>query len=189
MTRFAPALLVCLASPALGFEACDDLWFSRNQVFDRAGYCFSSPLGQAVFDNTGCTPGAVPDAEGQALIDFVRAREAQLGCNVDTTRSTLDIDQLDLRLSLEPPLVALSEYASGCLGWKGEPLALLAGPRDGAEMIGIAQPGDDITWEYEWMGEAPGWSFVTIYRDGTQAGLGWVWTEAVDQMLCTGLAG
>lgn len=190
MIRFAvPALLALAAGPALGFDECDDLWFSRNLVYDQAGYCFGSALGQAVFDNAGCTPGAIlPDAGGQALIRFVRAREAELGCKADTSRSTLDIDNLDLRLALEPPVVAHSEYASGCLGWTGAPIELLAGPRAEAAAIGGVEPSDDIVWEYEWLEETPGWSFITVYRGAAQVGLGWMAGEP-DQAFCSGLAG
>ena len=48
MFRLALAIPAALAAfPALAFDPCEDLWFSRNQLYDRAGYCFSTPLGLA----------------------------------------------------------------------------------------------------------------------------------------------
>jgi hypothetical protein len=182
------AVLAILGSPALGWTACEDLWFSRNQVFDRAGYCFASPLGQAVFDNSNCTGSEVElDAATWDFVDYVKAMEALYECAVDTTATTLDIPNKGLRMKLEQ-VVALSEYASGCLGWTGEALPLRAGPRAGAEVLSVAMPGDDVTWEYEPIDWPDGWSFATIYRDGVQTALGWL-QDPFDHDLCTGYAG
>ena len=58
-------LLLGLVWPvqAWALEICDDLWLTRNLIFDRAGYCFGSVLGKSVFDNEGCTPGVPELAE------------------------------------------------------------------------------------------------------------------------------
>lgn len=189
MPRLATAVLaLTVATPALGYDICDDLWLSRNQLFDRAGYCFSSPLGRAVFDNAGCTGTdvALPASDAE-LLDHIRAMEAELGCAVDTSRTALDVENVDLRLRLEV-VVARSEFASGCLGWQGAPIALHAGPRAGSPLLSEVLAGDDIVWEYDAVPWPDGWSFITSYRDGVQTGLGW--TDAdIDQSLCTGLAG
>ena len=53
--RFVLTFLLSLCvTPAFALDHCEEWWFTRNLVFDRAGYCFSSPLGQAVFDNSDC---------------------------------------------------------------------------------------------------------------------------------------
>jgi len=63
MRAFLALLLAALAAPAAALEICDELWFTRNLIYDRAGYCFSSPLGRAVFDNSDCTGSALKIAE------------------------------------------------------------------------------------------------------------------------------
>jgi len=182
---FAGALA---ASPALGWTPCEDLWFSRNQVYDRAGYCFASPLGTALFDNAGCSGTTVVlTPEAQALVDFVRAREAELGCAVDTGQTTLDIPNLWMRQQLETP-VALSEFASGCLGWQGPAFELRAGPSLASPVLTEARPGDDLVWDYQAFAWPEGWSFLTLYRGAEQVGLGWH-QGRIDEALCTGTAG
>jgi hypothetical protein len=189
MPRLATAFLaLTVAAPALGYDICDDLWLSRNHLFDRAGYCFSSPLGQAVFDNAGCTGTdvALPASDAE-MLDHIRTMEAELGCAVDTTRTMLDVENVSLRLRLEI-VVARSEFASGCLGWQGPPIALHAGTHAESPTISQVQTGDDIVWEYDALPWPDGWSFVTSYRDGVQTGLGWTMSD-IDESLCTGLAG
>lgn len=189
MPRFALIALALLpASPALAFDPCDDLWFSRNQLYDRAGYCFSSPLGRAIFDNADCTGTDVTlEPGGTDLVTYIQEMEAVLECAVDTSATSLDIANIPLRLRLET-VVALSEFASGCLGWTGEAIPLRAGPRDAAEVIAVAMPGDDLVWEYEGLGWPEGWSFLTIYRDEAQIALGFA-RDDLDYDLCTGFAG
>lgn len=189
MHPFLPvAALLSATLPAAAWTPCEDLWFSRNDVFDRAGYCFSSALGKALFDNRDCTGSEVTlGPREQAFVDFIRMRETELGCAVDTTRTSLDIPNLELRRSLETP-VALSEFASACIGWQGAPFDLRAGPNGASAVISQAMPGDQIAWEYEAIDWPEGWSFVTLYRDETQVGLGWFEGE-LDHALCAATAG
>ncbi|SMH41554.1 DUF4453 domain-containing protein [Maritimibacter sp. HL-12] len=182
------ALALLPAHPALAFDPCDDLWFSRNQLYDRAGYCFSTPLGQAIFDNADCTGTEVTlEPGGTDLVAYVREMEERLECAVDTSATSLDIANIPLRLKLDS-VVALSEFASGCLGWTGEAIPLRAGPQDEAEVISVAMPGDDLVWEYEGTNWPEGWSFLTVYRDEAQVSLGFA-RDDLDYDLCTGLAG
>jgi hypothetical protein len=189
MPRLALIILALLAAhPALAFDPCDDLWFSRNQLYDRAGFCFSTPLGQEVFDNADCIGKEVTlEPGGEDLVAYIQEMEAMLECAVDTSATSLDIENIALRLRLET-VVVLSEFASGCLGWTGAAIPLRAGPRDEAEVISVAMPGDDLVWEYEGLGWPEGWSFFTIYRDESQVALGFA-RDAIDYDLCTGLAG
>ena len=182
------ALLAAVATPALAYDLCDDLWFSRNQLYDRAGYCFSTALGQAVFDNEDCIGKEVTLEPGaDALIAHIKWMEAEFDCDVDTTASTLDIPNLALRFRLEQ-VVAKSEFASGCLDWQGEPLPLRAGPRPEAEVISVVMPGQDIVWEYDTTGPPADWGFVTIYFEDQQIGLGWL-VQELDHELCGRTAG
>jgi hypothetical protein len=184
----AVAATLLATGPAAANEFCDDLWFSRNQLYDRAGYCFSTPLGQAVFDNSDCIGKDVTlEPGGDALVAYIRDLEIREGCDVNTSGTTLEVANMDLRFELET-VVARSEYASGCLGWQGPSLALTAGPRPGSPLLSTVEPGDDITWEYEPVGWPEGWEFITVYRDGVQIGLGWH-PGQIDYDLCTNLAG
>ena len=66
---------------AFAGETCEDLWFTRNLIMDRAGYCFGSALGQSLFDNGDCLgKSVVLDAASSRLVQELRAREAQFAC-------------------------------------------------------------------------------------------------------------
>jgi len=38
-------------------QTCDSLWFQRNAIFARNGYCFQSARGRQAFSNLGCRAG------------------------------------------------------------------------------------------------------------------------------------
>jgi hypothetical protein len=182
-------VLTLFTAPAFAWSPCDDLWFARNQIFARAGYCFASPLGQGVFGNDGCIGKDVTlEPGGAEAVAFAREGEAMLECKIDTSRTQLDIPQLALRLRLEavPVLDAIS--ASGCLDWQGPTLPLRLGPRSGAEVIAEVERGDDIVWEYNFFGIPDGWSFLSLYRGNTQIGFGWS-DAVIDETLCGHTAG
>lgn len=93
-------LVICLLIPAQGWalEICDDLWFTRNLVYDRAGQCFGSTLGKAVFDNEGCTEGgATLTPVAQKLVARVREIEATQDCDVDTSQDFLAVPVVEQR--------------------------------------------------------------------------------------------
>lgn len=66
-------------------ENCQSLWYERNAIFARRGYCFSSAKGQAAFSNAGCLTGAsvndlpLTQADRQQ-VKKLQAREKALGC-------------------------------------------------------------------------------------------------------------
>ncbi|MCY4288930.1 MAG: YARHG domain-containing protein [Aestuariivita sp.] len=76
-------------SPSLAqAELCDELWFTRNLVFDRARYCFGTTLGRATFDNSDCmTRSPVLSEEDQRIIAEVQAVEEDFSFSVDTSRT------------------------------------------------------------------------------------------------------
>ena len=85
-------------------------------------------------------------------------------------------------------VVYRSEFASGCLGWTGGPLTLLAGPDPASQPIATVQTGDDIIWEYDSLPWPEGWTFISVHQDGVETGLGWRLYD-IDDALCTHLAG
>lgn len=152
------ALLLPL--PALADDGCHDLWFTRNLIMDRAGYCFGSTLGQAVFDNRGCTGKSVSlGAAEQRLVTQIRALEQSHGCRVNTGQPWLDLDDVFWRQQLWV-LPVRDEFESACLGWLGSVIALRAGPGHGTAQIGQVLPGDYVGYAHIPVG---GWTYVTTH--------------------------
>ncbi len=169
MKSLALALIV-FAQPALAFDACDDLWFTRNLVFDRAGYCFGSPLGRAVFDDGDCTTTTpVLLAADRALIAVVKANEREFECQVDTARNSLDLPGRKLRHEMVT-LPVRDVFESACFGWLKPEVPLFDGVHGAGRQIGVVRTGDDINFSHGF--EAP-FSFVTVYRDEVFQALGW----------------
>lgn len=190
--RYFLSLLVLIwpgVAAALDDYVCDDLWFTRNLIFDRAGYCFGSPLGQIVFNNADCTTNTPKiSANDQAIVSHIREIEAEWDCNLDTSRKSLQLQMLELRRSLDDLPIATG-YESGCVGWLGEPLALRSGSSDLAREIGQINRGNYIGWAHEDIGD---WSFVTVTdRTGNLLSMGWVSIPGfgTGQMPCEGFAG
>jgi Caspase domain/YARHG domain/Bacterial SH3 domain len=65
--------------------ACDALWMSRNAIWHRRGYCFTTTRGQQAFGNAGCsrdqnTARAAMSPAERAEVDTLSAQEKQAGC-------------------------------------------------------------------------------------------------------------
>jgi hypothetical protein len=88
----SPVQVMAESFPAPGSRAstCDSLWIARNQILNAAGYCFETPLGVSVFDNSDCTPGqpALPEA-ALNRIARLQALEAERGCAINTNRQQI----------------------------------------------------------------------------------------------------
>ena len=188
---FATAVLAA-GSSATADPVCDDLWFSRNFYFDRAGYCFGSVLGEEVFNNYGCTTQA-PEltAEEKAIVKEIQNIESDVGCKLDTTeRRPLDIPNLPLRRTLlDQPIN--EGFESGCIGYIGEPLPLRAGIAQDAPIVGYIQAGDHLNFSHvPPIGATGNLDYITaVYRDGAlQPLLGWTSIE-FSEKTCEGLAG
>lgn len=167
MPRLIATLLLFLsASPALANDPyCERPWFIRNLIFDRAGYCFSSALGQSVFDNSDCTGTdiALSDRDSQAVAQ-IRELEDWLGCDMDTSvRRLQTVSELeDLRRFAVLPVPVDGAY--GCIGYLGPDLPLYTAPgATHGPVMGTIRRGSSILFEY--MPEA-GWDFVTAYATG-----------------------
>ncbi len=164
------SVLALASGPASALEICDDLWFTRNLLFHRAGYCFGSALGRAVFGNEGCVPGPVELYPADVpLFRMVKAREAEWACKVDTSRTVLAVPDLETRKAqIDPPLA--TGYESGCIGWKGERLPLYTARHLDSPVVGAAHEGDTLLFQFE---DVDGWTFVEVSQSGVPVGMGW----------------
>jgi hypothetical protein len=167
--RTLPLLLALLSTPLAadvweyGEAECNELWFMRNLIMDRAGYCFGTPLGQALFDNGDCRGKEVtPSAAESRQVQKIQTLEREIGCEVDTGSSRLDLPNMAaLRRLKDMPLPDNGEAA--CIGWMGEVLPLYDGYGAGAAEIGQIRPGDTISYSY--IGEGD-WTVVTVSAGG-----------------------
>ena len=79
----AAAIIISLPSTAMA-ASCYELWYSRNLLFDSKGYCFTTPLAQAAFDNSDCTTSSPEFTKKElAFIKKIQAEEKSRGCKVN----------------------------------------------------------------------------------------------------------
>jgi len=166
---------IAAAQMAMANDICDDLWFTRNLLFDRAGYCFTSPLGRAVFDNAACTtndPGL--DAQQQDVLEQVLAREKQMDCKVNSARTKLDVSLPSWRMSLLDLPIAGEGFA--CKGWKGASLPMYNAMHVDSHVLGHLARGDLLFLEHDAAKDLDGqhWDLVTQSRNAEITALGWV---------------
>lgn len=166
-------MLVTLLFPGLAAagDFCDDLWFTRNQIMDRAGYCFGSTLGQTMFDNRDCIGKSVTLTPDQThLVNAIRKSEQDFGCKVNTGQRRLDLDDKFIREELiDLPL--RDEFESACLGYLGTPVPLFAGRNPATPQTGIIVPGDYVSFSHYGFGN---WAYVTArYSDFSIKSGGW----------------
>lgn len=188
----ARALLVAAAvatAPVTAWaEICEDLWFTRNLAMHRAGHCFDSALGQALFGNQGCVGKSITlDAATKRFVATIQQREQALGCAIDTSQAALALRDQEIRRRLAD-LPLRDEYESACIGWRGAPLPLRAGHSAASGVIGQVEPGDSINYSHVNVGD---WSYVTVHGDNwsvLKAG-GWLRDPALDEASCRSVAG
>lgn len=77
-------LQVGIATPAeAGYRdsSCGDLWYARNAIYARNGYCFKSPRGIATF-GPGCyAPYGRLSGYEQRQVSKIKTWEARKGCS------------------------------------------------------------------------------------------------------------
>ncbi len=186
MRRVFLLLFAFVSTSVAAHDNCHDLWFTRNLVMDRAGYCFGSALGQAVFDNNDCRGKQVSlDGEAQQLVDQARRLEKEFGCSVDTSQSQLDLDDLAIRWQLvDLPLA--EEFESACIGWKGPETPLHAARSKSSAVLGRVGKGDYLGFRHINVGD---WIYVTVAApDWSLKGGGWLHGD-VNKFVCQNWAG
>ncbi|MBX9457290.1 MAG: YARHG domain-containing protein [Rhizobium sp.] len=68
------------AQPAFA-DACYDLWYERNAIYNDNGYCFNTRDGRRTFDNSDCYTD-YPDfsRREQRRINQIKREERRMGC-------------------------------------------------------------------------------------------------------------
>ncbi len=179
MARILSVLFfVFLAAPVVADDIfCEQPWFTRNLIFDRAGHCFDSALGMALFDNSDCTPGQLDMPErDQAAVAMIRELEQVQACSIDTSRTTLEhLSSFEYLRQMDVIPIPV-EHESGCIGYLGEALSLRTGPSNSAlHLDATIQTGMDILFGHLAEGD---WDFVTVYSDNWETGpLAHGWTR------------
>ena len=77
-----------LALPGLGYAqdaslmSCNELWYARNEIYARNGFCFKTARAQSVF-GPGCFPpfGRLAGAD-KRRVDQLQSWERRRGCPV-----------------------------------------------------------------------------------------------------------
>lgn len=184
-------VLSCLAAgaaaPVLASAVCEEAWFSRNLIFDRAGYCFGSNLGQALFNNADCTTNTPDITKNRARkVNQIKEFESELGCAIDTSASALRFFDETARLRALRDLPVMDRLGSGCIGYRGADIVLRNGHRPRADIIGRITAGDSIGFNH-W--SESGWDYVQIYQGPNTGAHGWADMSEVSEDSCTQWAG
>ncbi len=83
-TLFDGALTKAAAEDDMSSMSCGDLWYRRNAIFARNGYCFKTERAIRVFGNEGCrfdVESDVPMSRAEREdVEFIRAIERRKGC-------------------------------------------------------------------------------------------------------------
>lgn len=192
MKRFLLSLAL-LALPGAANAAdifCEYPWFVRNLIFDRAGYCFSSPLGQALFGNSDCTDTEVTlSPRDAAAVAHIQDLEGWELCEIDTSAQRLEHQDAFQHLRQMTVLPIPVEHESGCIGYQGPDLPLLPAPGPlSSPVLGMLTQNADLHF-----GHLPegGWEFVGVYPEGWTGGpaaYGWV-DFGGQQPICSQYAG
>ena len=81
---FAGTLSSAAAYDDLNSMSCGDLWYRRNEIFARNGYCFKTDRAIRVFGNQGCrfyVEGDVPMSRAEREeVEIIQAIERRRGC-------------------------------------------------------------------------------------------------------------
>lgn len=185
---FAVFATPTFAQDVVSYDACDELWFMRNQIYANAGYCFSSPLGQVMFDNTNCTGTEVTlSSFEQALVDEYRALERSAGCAVDTSQTEpLSVYNLENRRA-EPWLGGENSFTM-CVGWTGAAFPIYADPDPSATRLGEVVAGDNLSVIVQTDGPGGAWFYYYVMDESELRLEGWA-DRDIDYDLCTSNAG
>ncbi len=174
MLRYVFAAALSLTPMTAAADSwCDELWFTRNLIFDRAGYCFGSLLGQVTFDNGDCvTKSPALSADDKRRVALITEREDWGSCKVDAGRMQHEFADADAMRQLQT-LPIRDDTESGCIGYLGAPITVRAGAFATARVIGQIERGDIINSSH--IASDEGWDFVSFGpQDYSSQQFGWI---------------
>lgn len=165
--------LLSLPAQAQDLDICEALWLSRNAVLDDAGQCFPSPLGQAVFDNTGCSSVAFLLPGATRAVDALTEYEANLECKIETGDTTVAA-AMRAELALYEEL-AVMPVENGeqtlCTAYRGEPFWTYGGTGSEMGSVELVQTGQTLRFSGVGIGD---YRFARVFDDGDEVARGWV---------------
>lgn len=183
---FAVAALPLVPTEGAADEVCNELWFTRNALINQAGYCFGSPLGQALFDNSDCIGKSVQlSPKSEAAVIQIKALERKYSCKVNTAQRTLSLQDMVQRQQLwHFPI--WDELESACIGWLSQVAPLRAGHSPEAPVIGQIEVGDTVRYGHLPQGD---WSYAMVFDSNwTFKSAGWLDFNTADEA-CEQFAG
>ena len=170
----ACTLVAALPAAAQPIDWCEERWVARNTIFHRAGFCFSSALGQQLFGNAGCTgTNPVLTPADREAVDAIRAQEQAAGCRVNTSRGpNASMRRMAAEMAMLVDVPAPDEFGWGCLGYRGPAMPLRAGASPAAPVIGMVEPGQFVYSQH--LGRN-GWTYFVASRTpgGPMVAHGW----------------
>ena len=186
-------ILLCLllVGPTVSVRAadlCSDLWISRNAIYNQVGYCFRSPLGMTLFDNSDCQEQ--PREASRQMSDKVariRRFERQFDCAVDTSRTDIDVHLPRLRILMRDQPVANGDEST-CIGvivqgW----IPLRLAKQETSRITGYVRDGDTIDFAHEPEGD---WLFASaVRREGRDVPMAGWFLGPLDDGDCRAIAG
>jgi len=138
-----PGIAAAESFPVLGSRAssCESLWIERNQIYNVAGTCFESLLGQSVFDNSDCTPGAPALPESAVTrVDQLKAAQAGRLCEINTDMRHISVNGRYGVLRFGTGDIVLGPWPDALQKLDVFPLA--AGRRRSCTVSGLSASGD-----------------------------------------------
>lgn len=165
--------LLSLPAQAQDLDICEALWLSRNAVLDDAGQCFLSPLGQAVFDNTGCSGVAFLLPGATRALDALAEHEANLECSIETGDTTVAAAMRGELLLYEELAVMPVENGEQtlCTAYRGEPFWTYGGPGSEMGVIELVQTGQTLLFSGVGIGD---YRFASVFDDRVEVARGWI---------------
>ncbi len=151
--------------------------------------CFDTVLGQAIFDNTGCTGPSVQLApEFAQFVESLAQQEQREGCRIDTTQPVLNLPDLAIRQRLVELPVAGDSPGFNCIGWRGGVLPLYSSRSANSAQVGRIEEGDFVGM---WHGPGPTWVYVLTYTraGGPLKSGGWMQPGVDANVVCGEQAG
>lgn len=156
-----------LAASAQNFGFCETAWVTRNMIFDRAGYCFGSALGQSLFDNSNCTTNTASAPPAYLdIISWVRGDEERIGCQINTSQGAWpSIQAVHAYYNQFWTVAVPMDGGFGCLGYRGPAVPVYAGAATTTPVLGELSAG---LYYFETHYGVDGWSFITVATSGGQ---------------------